>query len=192
MDWIKSIAIDVGHGGKDPGSVADVYADGAARLANRGRLLEKDLNLRLGAEVFGQALEAGFEAHLLRGGDYDQSLGQRTELANRLGVDFFLSIHHNGAASAAAGGTETFYFPGSQGGELAAGLVQAAMVGELGLADRGIKANGNLHVLRGTRMPAILIEPLFLTGEVDQGLLSDGGYFRRLAEAVVGGLGGRN
>ena len=93
MNKIKSIAIDVGHGGKDPGAVADVYADGAARLADRGRLLEKDLNLRLGAEVFGQALEAGFDAHLLRGGDYDQSLGQRTDLANRLGVDFFcLSI----------------------------------------------------------------------------------------------------
>ena len=188
MNKIKSITIDVGHGGKDPGAVADVYADGAARLANRGRLLEKDLNLRLGAEVFGQALEAGFDAHLLRGGDYDQSLGQRTDLANRLGVDLFLSIHHNGAASAAAGGTETFYFPGSQGGELAARLVQAAMVEALGLADRGIKAAGNLHVLRATGMPAILIEPLFLTGEADQVILCDGGYFRRLAQAIVGGI----
>ena len=182
---IKSIAIDAGHGGRDPGATAE------ARSANEtgGKLiLEKDLNLRLGAELFGQALEAGFEAYLLRGGDYDLALTSRAELANQYGVDLFLSVHHNGAASSQASGTETLYYPGSKTGQALAGLVQKAMVARLGLTDRGIKSQDNLHLLKATKMAAILIEPLFLTGARDQTLLETDDYFKNLARAVIAGL----
>ncbi len=47
-------------------------------------------------------------------------------------------------------------------------------------------------MLQATRMAAVLIEPLFLTGTRDQELLEDGGYFRKLARAVIGGLIGIN
>ena len=176
---IKSIAIDAGHGGRDPGAISK---------AGSREILEKDLNLRLSAELFGQALEAGLKAYLIRGGDYDLPLARRTELANNLGVDLYLSVHHNGAASSMATGTETFYFPGSKTGQTAAETIQKAMVSSLKLPDRGIKTSNKLHVLRATRMAAILIEPLFLTGDKDKALLEDKGYFRELARALVSGL----
>ena len=203
---IGSIAIDAGHGGGDPGAVAraggnkktsgETGADtGTGSVISRpdcDKIMEKDLNLRLGAEIFGQALEAGLDAYMLRGGDYDMALGRRTELANSFGVDLFLSVHHNGAASAGASGTECFYFPGSETGEVVARAVQSAMVDRLGLPDRGVKTSDRFHVLQATRMAAVLIEPLFLTGDRDQELLEDGCYFRKLARAVVGGLIGIN
>jgi len=216
---IGSIAIDAGHGGSDPGAIAraggEARSGGETRVAvssssnpgNKARaiarggvisrpggyeILEKDLNLRLGAEIFGQAIEAGLDAYMLRGGDYDMALGRRTELANGYGVDLFLSVHHNGAASAGASGTETFHFPGSEAGQVVARAVQEAMVDRLRLPDRGVKTSDRFHVLRATRMAAVLIEPLFLTGDRDQELLEDGGYFRELARAVIGGIiGGR-
>lgn len=202
---IGSIAIDAGHGGGDPGAIArvggDIRSGGETRAIAGGgvisrpggyEILEKDLNLRLGAEIFGQALEAGLDAYMLRGGDYDMALGRRTELANGFGVDLFLSVHHNGAASAGASGTETFHFPGSGTGQVVARAVQEAMVSRLGLPDRGVKTSDRFHVLRATRMAAVLIEPLFLTGDRDQELLEDRGYFKELARAVIGGIiGGR-
>jgi hypothetical protein len=56
-------------------------------------------------------------------------------------------------------GTETLYL--SEGGKLLAGKVNAALVGELGYADRGLKRRTDLHVLNATSMYAVLAEAVF-------------------------------
>ncbi|MBQ00333.1 MAG: N-acetylmuramoyl-L-alanine amidase, partial [Acidobacteria bacterium] len=53
--------------------------------------------------------ETGIEVILTRRGDDYIPLRGRTELANRVGADLFLSIHANAAADRSAGGVETYY-----------------------------------------------------------------------------------
>ena len=166
------IAIDPGHGGRDPGAVA-------------GDIFEKDLNLNLSAYLFKICLNRGLNPFLLRGGDYNLQLEERVNLAEAAGAELFLSVHHNGAASSGANGTETFHFPGSRFGVLYAEYIQQGMLDILGSRDRGVKTSNRLYVLRRTSMPAVLIEPLFVTGEEDRMIYSRDGYYRDLANGII-------
>ena len=177
MKGIRTIGIDPGHGDRDQGAVGN-------------GLVEKDLNMRLAAELFSVGLKYGFNMQLLRPGDLGMSLEDRVKLANWLEVDVFLSVHHNGDESAETTGTETFYFPGSEAGESLARSVQERMIDGLGLADRGIKWGGGFYVLRETEMPAVLIKPLFVTNWVDASRVENEWYFSELAMSILGGLVG--
>ncbi len=92
---ISRIVIDAGHGGYDPGasardlSEADVVLDIAQRLARR-------------------LPRHGIEVVLTRRRDEYMPLAARTELANRVDADLFLSIHANASRRAAARGVETY------------------------------------------------------------------------------------
>jgi len=166
------IAIDPGHGGRDPGAVA-------------GDIFEKDLNLNLSAYLFKLCLNRELNPFLLRGGDYNLQLEERVKLAEAAGAELFLSVHHNGAASSGANGTETFHFPGSRLGVLYAEYIQQGMIEVLGSRDRGVKTSDKLYVLRRTSMPAVLIEPLFITGEEDRMIYSRENYYRELAGGII-------
>ena len=166
------IAIDPGHGGRDPGAVA-------------GEIYEKDLNLNLSAYLFKLCLKRGLNPFLIRGGDYNLQLEERVNLAEAAGVELFLSVHHNGAASPGANGTETLHYPGSKLGILYAEYIQQGMLDMLGSRDRGVKTSDKLYVLRSTSMPAVLIEPLFVTGEEDRMIYSRDGYYRDLANGII-------
>ena len=166
------IAIDPGHGGRDPGSVT-------------GEIYEKDLNLNLSAYLFKICLNRSLNPFLIRGGDYNLQLEERVNLAEAAGAELFLSVHHNGAASSGANGTETFHFPGSKFGVLYAEYIQQGMLEVLGSRDRGVKTSDKLYVLRRTSMPAVLIEPLFVTGEEDRMIYSRENYYRNLANGII-------
>ena len=97
----------------------------------------------------------------------------------------FLSVHHNGAASSGANGTEVFHFPESKFGVLYAEYIQQGMLDILGSRDRGVKTSDRLYVLRRTSMPAVLIEPLFVTGEEDRMIYSRENYYRELAGGII-------
>ena len=169
------IAIDPGHGGRDPGAVA-------------GDIFEKDLNLNLSAYLFKLCLNRGLNPFLLRGGDYNLQLEERVNLAEAAGAKLFLSVHHNGAASSEANGTETFHYPGSRFGVLYAEYIQQGMLDVLGSRDRGVKTSDRLYVLRRTSMPAVLIEPLFVTGEEDRMIYSRENYYRDLANGIINSI----
>ena len=166
------IVIDPGHGGRDPGAVA-------------GQIYEKDLNLNLSAYLFKLCLNRGLDPYLLRGGDYNLELEERVNLAEASGAELFLSVHHNGAASSEANGTEVFHFPGSKFGELYALVIQEAMLDCLGSRNRGVKTSDRLFVLRETSMATVLIEPLFVTGEEDRKIYSRDNYYKDLAGAII-------
>jgi N-acetylmuramoyl-L-alanine amidase len=93
------IVIDPGHGGVDHGTVHD---NGMVKLA------EKDVTLMLARGVARELIARGFEVTLTRTDDRDLALGARTQLANRLGADIFLSIHMNSTTPGSKHGTEGF------------------------------------------------------------------------------------
>ncbi|MEQ8833159.1 MAG: N-acetylmuramoyl-L-alanine amidase [Miltoncostaeaceae bacterium] len=198
------IAIDPGHGGDDTGAVG-ILAPGTSaglpeRSDDRGRavMYEKDVNLDLAYRLEALLRARGLRTVMTRtrdlaGGDRPYTttradLAARTNLANEVGADLFISIHNNAIGSPAVGGTETFhYYYSSEAARLLAREIQDEMVSVLGRPDRGVKEAG-FYVLRHTAMPAVLLEGAFLTNAEDLALLADPALRQALAEGVSRGV----
>lgn len=150
------ICFDYGHGGKDPGAFY------------KGRK-ESDDNLSVGIEIAKELRRHGVEVGETRTADTTMSLTERSNFANRGNYDYFVSFHRNAFRPEVAAGSETFIFtsPLAKSRELAE-KVQKAMV-DVGFVNRGVK-NANFHVLRETKMPAILLEIGFLDNTKDNEL----------------------
>jgi len=171
------LALDAGHGGNDPGAVGN-------------GLKEKDLTLYRVLKT-AQILKANYldiEILLTRSKDETVSLQKRCDLANSWGADFFLSDHVN-----AGGGTgfESYRLPGAT-----ASTVQkhSAIHNEImnflksySLRDRGTKT-ANFYVLKYTKMPAVLIECLFIDNSKDANLLKQQAFQDNLAAAIARGI----
>ncbi len=94
---VSRIVIDPGHGGYDPGTQTGELTESVLVL---------DVARRLEARL---TAETGIEVILTRRRDAYIPLRARTELANRVGADLFLSIHANAATDRRARGVETYY-----------------------------------------------------------------------------------
>ena len=70
---------------------------------------------------------------------------------------------------------------------LLARCVQRELLDELGLTDRGVKQD-NFAVLRGTHMPAILVESYFMSSPDEGYRYTNAEGYRRVAEAVYRGV----
>ena len=76
------VAIDPGHGGKDPGAIG------------RNGTREKDVVLKIARRLYSRInKQSGMKAVLTRDGDYYVSLRKRMEKARSKGADIFISIH---------------------------------------------------------------------------------------------------
>jgi N-acetylmuramoyl-L-alanine amidase len=94
------VAIDPGHGGKDPGAVSQ-----------DGLLKEKDLTLEI-AKRLKTTIESknpALKVVLTRSDDRHLSLEDRVALANSANADLFISIHCNAAEDSSSKGIETYY-----------------------------------------------------------------------------------
>ncbi|MYF27734.1 MAG: AMIN domain-containing protein [Gammaproteobacteria bacterium] len=90
------VAVDPGHGGKDPGTGA-------------GRVEEKHIVLAIAREMK-RSLDQmpGFRTVLTRDGDYFLDLRRRFEIADRAGADMFVSIHANAFKRSSVSGAEVY------------------------------------------------------------------------------------
>lgn len=165
--------IDPGHGGIDSGAVGH-------------GLLEKNLTLQISKRI--RDLLQGYEnaqVKLSRDDDQSLSLKQRTDMANAWGADFLLSVHIN-----AGGGTgyEDFVYPGL-GGATAAyqNAIHDEIIKQIDLRDRG-KKQSNFHMLRESKMPALLTENGFIDNAGDAAKLKQTSYIERIAEGHVNGI----
>jgi hypothetical protein len=82
---MAEFVIDCGHGGDSRNGSSSPLG-----LVGPGGLREKDVTLLLGKRV---AAHLGGRATLTRDGDVNPSLGERAELARRLGAPVFVSLH---------------------------------------------------------------------------------------------------
>jgi N-acetylmuramoyl-L-alanine amidase len=117
----------------------------------------------------------------------DVPLQQRTNSANQLNVDLYVSIHANAYGSTwnGAGGVETFVYTSKPPIALSlAQKIQRNIVAQTGLQNRGVKT-ADFHVLRETRMDAVLIECGFMTNPEEIKLLRSEDYRSTVANAIV-------
>jgi N-acetylmuramoyl-L-alanine amidase len=91
------VAIDAGHGGEDPGAIGHggVYEKKVV-LSNAKKLEQYLIN------------EKGFQAALIRTGDYYVGLRDRTKRAREANADLFISIHADAFSSPRAKGSSVF------------------------------------------------------------------------------------
>lgn len=98
---IKTVVIDPGHGGHDPGAIGQTG------------LKEKNVNLQI-AKALKTKLERGGKkfgierVYLTRSNDTFIPLEERTAIAKKQNADLFISIHCNAAKSKKATGIETY------------------------------------------------------------------------------------
>ncbi|MEK3966272.1 MULTISPECIES: N-acetylmuramoyl-L-alanine amidase [Paenibacillus] len=177
---MKKVWIDAGHGGKDPGAVAN-------------GLKEKDIVLSVALEIK-KRLETnydGVQVLLSRSTDVFLELKERTNLANKAGADILVSIHGN--AGGGSGGFETFrYIKASATSAALQNVLHSAIMDTLnkvavGVIDRGQKAD-NLHMVRESKMPAVLTENLFLDVATDAAKLKKDVVIQAIIDGHVIGI----
>ena len=110
---IGTIVIDPGHGGKDPG------AHGPDGLLEKNVCL--DIALRLRADLLRRAPH--LVVVLTRDRDEFVSLRERTEIANRIPANLFVSIHNNASPNRSSRGTQVFFFDSQTSDRAATDLV---------------------------------------------------------------------
>ncbi|MDV6378914.1 N-acetylmuramoyl-L-alanine amidase [Sporosarcina sp. GW1-11] len=123
-------------------------------------------------------------------GKIDQPLENRTDRANQWKADVLISFHHNANTGKWGnwGGVETFVYPtASKTSFQLAELIHPKVVQAMGLRDRGIKKR-NLHMLRESNMPAILIEGGFYDSLTDIQALRSSNRLIAQGVAVADGL----
>jgi N-acetylmuramoyl-L-alanine amidase len=93
----RTVVVDPGHGGEDPGAVGQ-----------RGTM-EKDVVFKIGQKLvhlLNQSKEA--QAFLTRKGDYFVPLEERVKIAREYGADFFMSLHADASFNSSARGASIY------------------------------------------------------------------------------------
>lgn len=169
------IAVDPGHGGKDPGAAKD-------------GLQEKDIVMQIADYLIDKLEQKGHEIYRVRKDDTLVELRHRASEANDWGADVFVSLHINAANSPAAKGAEVIYWHSSGKGYKLANFIQDEITSAIDVADRGVKASDNFVVLEHTKMPAVIVEPGFVTNNIDRDKLSKKEYLVLIAQAICCGI----
>ncbi|MDX1951329.1 MAG: N-acetylmuramoyl-L-alanine amidase, partial [Verrucomicrobiota bacterium] len=193
---IRLVALDPGHGGKDPGF-------------QRGPHQEKEYTLKLAREVQELLSEAGLQSFLTRRSDTFIDLDERPAIAKKQGADLMVSLHFNCAPDlASVQGVETFCATphgtsSTSGGEpvllpnpgnkhdpenvLLAYHVQKAIITQLGMNDRGVRRAGFI-VLKRSSLPTILVEGGFMSHREDSAIIFSDARRKKMAQAIVDGI----
>lgn len=99
INQIKTVVIDPGHGGHDPGTVS-----AGAKYKEKNIVLS--VGLKLGSMI--KAKYPHIKVIYTRSTDKFVPLAERSDIANRNKADLFISIHVNATKSTSVNGTETF------------------------------------------------------------------------------------
>ena len=188
----RSIFLDPGHGGSDPGAIS-------------GGVREKDLTLSVYNKVSSKLASLGYTVLTSRNVDKDVDLVDRADQANKANADMLLSIHFNAGGRGIARGIETYYYQATadrvpkinkenhnnaerlERSRKLANKVQQNLLYQTGANDRGVK-RASFTVLRETSIPSILVELGFIDNPEERNKIKTDEYQERLANGIVDGI----
>jgi N-acetylmuramoyl-L-alanine amidase len=168
------VVVDPGHGGRDPGETGP------------SGLREADICWDLAERVADRLARSGAHVRFTRTEAESPDVTERARRANALDAELFLSLHLNAHPRPHADGASTYYFGGSRAGEVLAESIQGRLVA-LGLGDCRAHAR-SYSILKETRMPAVLVEPAFITSPDDERRLDSAEFRGAIAQAVATGV----
>ena len=173
----KKVFVGVGHGGADPGAVANGFK-------------EKDLNLPIALACRDELQRHGVSVLMSRTKDEDETLSGKIKMANDFGADLALDIHNNAGGG---DGAEVFHtYKGGTGKTLANNIL--AEIVKLGQYNRGAKyiknANGvdGYLFIRNTTMPAVIVECAFLDNKKDITIIDTPAEQKTMGIAIAKGV----
>ena len=205
---LKTIVIDPGHGGTDPG-----------KQNSRLKLDEKDLTLDVSLRLKKLLEILGYRVVLTRTADKRFSnnpiidLPFRAEFANKESADLFISIHFNAVDRDLdrVSGTETYvltpqfqistqpeqdttmvkeFYPGNQqdfANILLGYSLHRQLITDLKGSDRGYK-HRRLAVLRTLKCPGVLVEAAYLSNDTEARRLATPEFRQKIAGALADGI----
>jgi N-acetylmuramoyl-L-alanine amidase len=169
------IGIDAGHGPEDPGE--------AGPTGTR----EADICSALAAAFHEELAERGAEPFFVRTADETPPAHERARRANEYGAELVVSLHLSADSDPVNRGATTYYYGrggyGSQAGRRLAELIQDELT-RLGLPD-GHAQPKSLPLLRETRMPAVHVQPGYITNPAEEAQLGQEGFRRSVAMALA-------
>lgn len=153
----KKVFLGIGHGGSDPGAVAN-------------GIKEKDANLVIGTECATVLRRHGVEVLMSRTADISENLNDKIRRCNAFNPDFAADIHNN--AGGGGDGAEVYHhYKGGNGKTLAEKIL--AEIVKIGQNSRGAKIKKNIWgkdsfaFIRDTNAPAVIVECAFLDNKTD-------------------------
>ena len=182
----KIIVVDIGHGGKDPGTmVNDIY--------------EKDLNLQISKKLQKELIKNGATVLMVREGDYDLSkpnalwrkksdFDNRINLINNSQADMYISIHINYLTNKNYKGAQIFYDDVNKNNEKIAKIMQKTLNNELQNNRDYKKINNSVYMYNKLEVQGVLIECGFLSNAEEKILLTKPYYQQKIAKSIVQGV----
>jgi N-acetylmuramoyl-L-alanine amidase len=176
----KTIVIDPGHGGKDPGTVS-------------GNIYESDINLKISKYLEHYLTKNGATVIFTRDGDYDLSspkinsrkrsdFDNRIKIINKSNADIYLSIHLNYLNNSVYYGPQVFYDKHNK--ELAQ-VIQEYLNKKLN-NKRTIKTiPKNTYMYSKLKIPGVLIECGFLSNTSEKNKLTTKEYQQKIAQYIT-------
>ena len=148
---MAKVFLSAGHGGNDPGAVAN-------------GLYEKTINLNVLLACKEVLEQHNVKVICSRIKDENDPVAQEVKEANVSGADIAVSFHTNAGRG---DGFEVYYFDSSSSGKKLASLCEK-QIKILGQNSRGIKVGNHLQFVRKTKMPSVLVETFFIDNVKDK------------------------
>ena len=171
------VFIGVGHGGSDPGAVAN-------------GVKEKDLNLSIAKACSDELKRHGVEVMLSRAKDENDTLSEEIRECNAYAPDLAVDIHNNAGGG---DGAEVFYHYGGGKSKTLAENILSEIV-KVGQNSRGAKIRKNSQgkdyygFIRETSCPAVIVECAFVDNASDLKILATEGDRQKVGQAIAKGV----
>lgn len=174
----KKVYIGIGHGGSDPGAVAN-------------GIKEKDVNLVVGLACRDELIRHGVEVMTSRTKDEADPLEQRIKECNAFKPDLAVDLHANAGGG---DGAEVYHYSGGGESKALAQNILDSIVKETGQNSRGLKvklgANGRDYFgfIRQTIPPAVIVECAFLDNKKDVQIIDTTAEQKAMGVAIAKGI----
>ena len=171
------VFLGVGHGGSDPGAVAN-------------NTKEKDLNLSIALACKEELVRHGVSVKMSREKDENDPIGDEIKECNAYCPDLAVDIHNNAGGG---DGGEVFYHHGGGKGKTLAENILAEIV-KVGQNSRGIKTRVNSQgkdyyaFIRNTSCPAVIVECAFVDNATDLQILATESQRKQMGIAIAKGV----
>ena len=193
--YTKTVFLDPGHGGKDPGAV----------YYNTN---EKDLTMQVYKKLRKELEALGYTVLTSRDSDvFIDFVTERSRMVNKTDSDIFISIHFNATGNPASNraGIQTYSYEEAAGypskinpywhnhpdrisesNRLAADI-HSSLLAETGAKDAGL-LRSSFAVLRETNKPAVLLELGYIDNFNENQQVRSDAYQNRLVAGIVKGI----
>lgn len=173
----KKVYIGIGHGGSDPGAVAN-------------GIKEKEANLVIGMACVEELKRHGVEVMVSRTTDVAETVAQKVSECNAYAPDLAADIHNNAGGG---DGAEVFHsINGGTGKSLANNILKEIVA--IGQNSRGLKTKVNaggadyFGFIRSTKCPAVIVECAFLDNKKDVQIIDTVAEQKAMGVAVAKGF----